>query len=297
MSDLIVSEEEFEFLALNPVVASTRSPAVTYVAGLDSPNSKRVMTGALRKVAGLLNSEINRLDWSTLRYDHAVLIRDKLLEHGLSAHSVNLCITAIRGVARESWRLGLLSHEELCRIQEVKHVKISRRPKGKMVSAERLQEMTAWIRKPRDRAIWFLLLCGLRRSEVCSLQFCDLDAGKLTVIGKGNKERLVPLPAKALGAVNAWIEKRGDADGPLFPGRSRNGSISPNTVYALVKSLGASEFSPHDLRRTFITRLLDERDSATVAHLAGHESVDTTRRYDHRADDRAAEAMASFEIV
>lgn len=295
MSDLIVSEAELAFLS--QPTRREQSAAVTYVAGLDSPNSKRVMRGALRKVARLLNSEINRLDWSCLRYEHVILIRNALSDQGLSAHSTNLCITAMRGVAREAWRLGQLAHEDLCRIQEVKHVKISRKPAGKLIPLERLQEITEWLHTSRDRAVWFLLLCGLRRSEVVGLQLGDLDGNKLTVIGKGNKERTVPLPDEAMAAVRAWIDERGDADGPLFPGRSKGGALSPNTVYALVKRLGAQDFSPHDLRRTFITRLLDEQDSATVAHLAGHESVDTTRRYDHRADKRAAEAMASFKIV
>jgi integrase len=120
-------------------------------------------------------------------------------------------------------------------------------------------------------------------------------------VGKGNKERIVPLPAAAVAALSAWLEVRGAAPGPLLcPVRGSTVTVRRMSAQAVMTALlrraaesGVPHLSPHDLRRSYITGLLRAgADLSTVQRLAGHASVTTTTRYDRRGDDEKAKAVA-----
>jgi site-specific recombinase XerD len=166
----------------------------------------------------------------------------------------------------------------------------------------------------RDRAILGVLSRGgLRRAELVALDLADFTEsakgeGSLSVQGKGNKERLVPLANGALDVVKDWIVVRGSEPGPLFLPVAKGGTIgtkrlSTQSIYGLLRRMAeradsVAEFSPHDLRRTAGSEMLDAgADLSVVADILGHASVEVTRRsYDRRGEKamRKAAALVSF---
>lgn len=151
----------------------------------------------------------------------------------------------------------------------------------------------------RDRAILELLYSsGLRVSELTGLAVADLDLtdGMVRVMGKGSKERIVPLGSRAAAAVEAYLNERGTSppDAPLFL-NTRGNRIGRQSVDALVKrwSLAIETFrrvSPHTLRHTFATHLLEGGgDLRSIQELLGHASLSTTQKYTHVSLDRLLE--------
>ncbi len=149
----------------------------------------------------------------------------------------------------------------------------------------------------RDRAIVLLLLdTGIRLGELVSLSVGDVDLieGRCRVMGKGSRERVVPLGGRARRAVRMSLVARGplSADDPLFVGR-RGARLTPRAVQLLVRRLGrASGFSgrcsPHVLRHSFARAFLTNGgDVFSLQRILGHSpaSLQVTRRYVRLLDD------------
>ena len=143
----------------------------------------------------------------------------------------------------------------------------------------------------RDRAILELLYSsGLRVSELVGLNSnqLDLDLGIVRVMGKGRKERIVPVGVKAIEATKSYLEKRGTVrgDGPIFV-NSFGGRLTARSVGRLIKKYTRHsgifrKVSPHSLRHTFATHLLDAgADIREIQEMLGHSSLSTTQRYTH----------------
>lgn len=155
----------------------------------------------------------------------------------------------------------------------------------------------------RDRAIVELLYSsGLRVSELTELDWCavDLEQRMVRVLGKGNKERLVPYGRPAAEALAAWAEFYPDVHPqfhapsghePVFLGK-RGRRIDPRTVRKIVDKKTAhagiaAGVHPHTLRHTFATHLLEQgADLRTIQELLGHASLASTERYTHLDIDR-----------
>jgi integrase/recombinase XerC len=143
----------------------------------------------------------------------------------------------------------------------------------------------------RDRAILELLYSsGLRVSELVGLNSnqLDLDLGIVRVMGKGRKERIVPVGVKAIEATKSYLEERGmvRGDGPIFV-NSLGGRLTARSVGRLIKKYTRHsgifrKVSPHSLRHTFATHLLDAgADIREIQEMLGHSSLSTTQRYTH----------------
>ncbi|MGQ9775600.1 MAG: tyrosine recombinase XerC [Thermodesulfobacteriota bacterium] len=143
----------------------------------------------------------------------------------------------------------------------------------------------------RDRAILELLYSsGLRVGELVNLNLNHLDftLGIVKVLGKGRKERIVPVGSKALEALRLYLEKRMDKgpDSPLFI-NLRGGRLTARSVGRLIKKYTDSsgivrKVSPHTLRHTFATHLLDSgAEIREIQEMLGHSSLSTTQRYIH----------------
>jgi len=151
----------------------------------------------------------------------------------------------------------------------------------------------------RDQAILELLYSsGLRVSELTGLNIGDLDLtdGMVRVMGKGGKERIVPVGSVACGILRACLAERKAAlpNEPLFLG-SRNRRISRQRVAEIIRrwATGIETFrpiTPHTLRHTFATHLLEGgSDLRSIQELLGHSSLSTTQKYTHVSLDRLLE--------
>jgi len=141
----------------------------------------------------------------------------------------------------------------------------------------------------RDRAIFELLYsCGLRISELTALNLVNLDRQQalVRVLGKGRKERIVPVGGKAIEALQDYLDTRPEArdDDPLFL-NARDGRLTPRSVQRnlkkhLIKSGVLTQATPHSLRHSFATHLLDGgADLRAIQELLGHASLSTTQKY------------------
>jgi integrase/recombinase XerD len=157
----------------------------------------------------------------------------------------------------------------------------------------------------RDRAMLGLLYAsGLRVSELINLRPLDLDLqrGVVRVFGKGRKERLVPLHQKAIAELQAYLDSCRPQFGPVedrvFLNRSGQG-LTRQAVWKLIKRYALQagiqcELSPHTLRHSFATHLLEGgADLRTVQLLLGHSDLAATELYTHVRSDRLAEIFAA----
>jgi site-specific recombinase XerD len=217
-------------------------------------------------------------------------------------------------VLKAAWNLGQIPTEEYHRAVNLPPVRGESLPRGRALSPGELralfhvcaQDGTA--AGARDAALLAVLYgSGLRRSESVALDVKDYEweTGALTVrSGKGNKARVGYASRGARAALEKWVLVRGDGEGPLLVPVLKSGRIvyrrmTDQAVLAVLlkraRQAGVKHFSPHDLRRSFISDLLDAgADISTVQKMAGHANVTTTTRYDRRgeaAKQKAAELL------
>lgn len=153
----------------------------------------------------------------------------------------------------------------------------------------------------RDRALLELLYAsGLRASEICTLNIGDLTEEFVRVKGKGSKERLVPVAASAVRAIDAYLLQRTDQKVPaLFVSRSgkRLDRVAIwNRVKLHAKSAGLlKRISPHTLRHSFATHLLENgADLRIIQEMLGHASIATTDRYTQVSTKHLTDAFDRF---
>ena len=159
----------------------------------------------------------------------------------------------------------------------------------------------------RDRALLELLYsCGLRVSEACNLTFSQvfLDEGFVRVLGKGSKERLVPMSPEAVDRIRDYlpirheiIPKQGQAD-YLFLSRERS-AITRQMVFTLLKKLAKTagitkKISPHTFRHSFATHLLEGgANLQAIRDMLGHADIGTTEIYTHIERSRLRDEILS----
>jgi len=157
----------------------------------------------------------------------------------------------------------------------------------------------------RNRAIFETLYsCGLRVSELSGMNLFDVDFTKsvIRVLGKGDRERIVPIGRKALEAIKDYRQRLREESGiseetnaPLFLNKNQ-GRLTVRSIGRILdktaKECGLlTPVSPHALRHTFATHMLDAgADLRVVQELLGHKSLSTTQKYTHVSIDRLMEA-------
>ena len=302
------------------VVPDSQNPALVYLAGLASTKSRSTMVCALRSVARILGAPpgpgvtpLRAIPWHLLRYQHAAAVQAKLVEPGAdgkpaSPTTARHRMAALRGTLKAAWLLGLMSGDDYERTKHLSPVAGERLLAGRMLSIDEIGALFAQceapgIRNARDGAILALLCAGLRRFEVVGLDLSSFvdSTGSVRFVGKRNKERIVRLPPGSLRMVKRWLEYRGAEPGPLVLPIDVRGTahmrrcgdtVIPDMLAALGKAAGLAHFTAHDFRRTLISQLLHMGvDVSTIARNVGHQSVDTTARYDRRPEETAAAAM------
>ncbi len=230
------------------------------------------------------------VDTRTVR---AFLVR--LHERGLDAVTIARKLAAVRSWFRFLVRRGVLERNV------AREVRGPRTPK-KLVSFLPVDEAAVLMdarpaggpERPRDAAVLELLYAsGLRVSELAGLDLDDVDRARQTVrvLGKGRKERIVPYGGRAASALAAHLASRGDDRGPLFANR-RGGRLTVRSIHSIVRRRALAcgitrRVSPHTLRHTFATHLLDAgADLRMIQELLGHSRLSTTQRYTHVGTDQ-----------
>jgi integrase/recombinase XerC len=170
---------------------------------------------------------------------------------------------------------------------------LDRRDLDELLDGPAPEDEPAWRRRRDDAVLEILYGSGVRVSELCTLQLdqLDLDAGAITVWGKGAKARRVPLSEPAVTALAAWLGVRPDVVDPevgaVVFANERGKPLTPRDVRRILDRRSPTPTHPHALRHTFATHLLDGgADLRAVQELLGHSDVATTQRYTHVSRDR-----------
>jgi site-specific recombinase XerD len=269
------------------------NPAKVYLASLNSPVSRRSMYCAIKVLAELLTSDDSldplQLPWEKLDYALTTALRARLASSGRKRTTINLYLSALKGIFRAAFNLELINADKYQRLMSIKSVtgEDLSAAAGRQLSQEELRQLFATCEKDksptgiRDRAILALLYgYGLRREEIVKLDLSHYTALELKLIihGKRSKSRTGYLTPETAYALNTWLDMRGMGPGALFlpirkndaithSRKSRGGQRIParltaQAIYYIIDKRtlesGINEkTTPHDFRRTFISDLLD----------------------------------------
>ena len=244
--------------------------------------------------------------WASIDASTLSIYLRSLRERNISPVTVSRKLSAARGFFKYLQKEGLVASSPMAYIDNPK--KSETLPKA--LSNDEIERILATMTPPgdpmdtRDLAmIELLYACGLRVSELVSLRLGDLnlDEGYLRCIGKGNKERVVPIGDKAVEAVRNYLTAcrpalvKNPSERALFLNR-RGKALSRQWFWAMIKKradrAGLSvSVSPHSIRHSFATNLLTGgADLRSVQELLGHADVSTTQVYTHLSDQRLREA-------
>jgi integrase len=300
-----------------PLELESDNPAVVYLESL-SPGSYWAVRHSLETIAEILAGEDAdpwTFPWERLTYAHTARVRREIVARYAPA-TVNRMLSALRGVLKNAWRLGLMDGDEYQRAVAVENIRARVQPKGEAVSQNQvaaLFRVCAGDESPagrRDAAIFAVLYGGgLRRAELCGLDLSDFDSEdcSLTVrSGKGRRDRTVYLPEAVCERVKAWVEIREDEPGPLFTPVRMTGEVPISRLrgeslwYVLKrrqKQAGLRGVTPHGFRRSYISSMLEAGvDLLTVQELVGHADAVTTARYDRRGEGPRRRAVQAFGL-
>ena len=299
-----------------------RNPLTLYLTRL-APSSQLTMRYVLQDAADRLGFEdlnLEDIDWHLLQPEHVVALVAALREDGYAPNTSSLYVNAVRGVMNEAWRMSLISQDHLLKMRSVKAAAGTRLGQGRNLRRTLIREMLdvcAADPRPqglRDAAVIGLLYgSGMRKSESVNLDLeqINFDQRSLRVIGKGNKELIKYAPDWAFAKLRAWLEfrreqlKEGEQDDTFLFNRIRRGShitrerITKHAIYYIARQRGDQvgvKIMPHDFRRSFITRVIEEHDLSIAQKLAHHTNTQTTASYDVRDDNERRRAVDRFDL-
>ena len=219
-----------------------------------------------------------------------------LLDAGMAASTVKRAVSALKGLYRFLVREGRVESNP-CSTLSLPKVPERLPDVLSVAQAEELlsQEFPATPAGLRDHAMLEVLYgCGVRASELVALDVADvmLDEGCLRVVGKGDKERIVPISGLAARAVATYLQegrpalaRNGKLEGALFL-NARGGRLSRQTLHAVVTraglGIGIANLHPHTLRHSFATHMLEGgADLRVIQDILGHADISTTQIYTH----------------
>lgn len=295
-----------------------RNPYLVYLGGLDKA-SRSTMVSAARKAVSVLSSDKTddpeTFPWHEIDYAVVMRLRQLLCERELASRTIDKILSLVRGVMRQTWLLNYISDDTFHKILEVKPLNDQRLPVGRYVERNEVAALLKICREEdsvcglRDAAlIAFLVGAGLREKEAVKLSCADYNAKTKTVkvrFGKKRKQREAYLLNIFSVVIDRWFEMYGASeDAPMIPRIAPMGSIirpfryvSTQAVHlALAKRAAKAKigksFTPHDLRRTFITHQLERGvDPLRLARAVGHENPSTTMLYDRRTAESDRQAI------
>lgn len=230
-------------------------------------------------------------DWNNLDARRLRALIVQLHRKGQSSRSLSRLLSAIRGFYQYLIREGVCQHDPANGVSAPKGQK--QLPKN--LDVDRTTQLLDGAVEDdfialRDQAMLELFYSsGLRLSELVGLDIVDLDLkdGLISVRGKGNKRRIVPVGSKAREAMERWLPQRVLAaqDDAVFIGQSGR-RLTPRAIQLRVREAGVRELGqhlhPHMLRHSFASHMLEtSRDLRAVQELLGHADIATTQIYTH----------------
>ena len=297
------------------------SPSNRYLMSLRSKNSRRTMGSILNNIVKIFGAQTHsQFDWLSIEPTDVDIIIEHVREiKQLKPTTVNLYVNALRGVFKAAYINNQLSTEAYEKLRSVKFYKGSRlarnrEPIGKDVLKAVIDTCDDSPLGVRDAAIISLMAnCGLRRDEVVNLTVSQYnrEVGKMNVIGKGDKERVIPVPQKVRTRINRWIDTvRTHQEGYLFcrvrrwgkVDNSFNRPITGQAIYNMLETRSLSlpdnmKIKPHALRRFCGTNLLKNgHDIALVKDVLGHADIKTTQVYIDTTDEEMRNAIDELDI-
>lgn len=289
-----------------------KNPALLYLLTMSTNQSREKVARTLNQIAREFGaSNFLSMTWENL--DQALVLglktRWEILEK--SPATINFALTVLRGVFKQMWLQETISDRTYNAVQAIRRTRGSRELRGRALTPAESSNIISFCEASgdakglRDAAIFALGIgCGLRRSEICTLKVSDIqpEDRSIVLIGKGNKTRRVFCNTEVWAHLNAWLAERKrfvtdeKTSVTVFCSILKGGHIKPqqpltdDAIYRMMidraHALGIENFSPHDLRRTYATRLFQMGGDANLVRRAmGHASVLTTPRYDRRSDD------------
>ncbi|TDX23715.1 site-specific recombinase XerD [Modicisalibacter xianhensis] len=252
---------------------------------------------------------------------------DELLAHlrdlELAGATRNSYRALLRGVAKEAWKLQLMSHETFELIKSVSSIRYKKLPGGK-AHPERVIRALLDVCDAKDDArshrdglmIALMATTGPRRAEVSGIQMSDIDfhTHEIRITGKGNKDRIIQVPGSVWDRLTVYVHRfRGDKPGALFTpiwNKRKNPDVvakglstaSINSRIDVIRKqaegLTGITIAPHDLRRTFATDLFNAGMALRELQiLLGHASMSTTETYvfDESSEYRAKAATINAD--
>ena len=297
------------------------SPSNRYLMSLRSKNSRRTMGSILNNIVKIFGAQTHgQFDWLSIEPTDVDIIIEHLREiKQLKPTTINLYVNALRGVFKAAYINNQLSTEAYEKLRSVKFYKGSRlarnrEPIEKDVLKAVIDTCDDSPLGVRDAAIISLMAnCGLRRDEVVNLTVSQYnrDIGKMNVIGKGDKERVIPVPKKVRTRINRWLDTvRTNHEGYLFcrvrrwgkVDNSLNKPLTGQAIYNMLETRSLSlpdnmKIKPHALRRFCGTNLLKNgHDIALVKDVLGHADIKTTQVYIDTTDEEMREAIDGIDI-
>ena len=245
-------------------------------------------------------------EWAELTADHFRRYLFNCGKRGLARPTIRLHFAALRSFfrfleQRKGLKVNPLKAVQLPKLDRKLPVVLTGKQIDELLSAplrvERQSRAPRWM-PARDAAILELFYSsGLRLAELVSLNVEDIDpfTESVRVLGKGRKERVVPVGAPALEAIQRYRHEAGVQQGPLFLSKVRARIAARNVDLVLRRYLQHTSIpvhvSPHKLRHSFATHLLDAgADLRSVQALLGHASLSTTQIYTHVTIERLKSA-------
>ncbi|MCC4263364.1 tyrosine recombinase XerC [Oceanimonas baumannii] len=238
-------------------------------------------------------TELQLSDWRQLSVSHARGLATRMHKQGLSPRSIAARLSALRSFCDWLVLTGMLAANPAKGVSAPKQG----RPLPKNLDVDELHQLMnldeADPLAVRDRAIMELMYSsGLRLAELVALNLGDVQftERQVRVIGKGNKERILPVGRMALDWLQQWLSVRGELAGPdelaLFVSKQRR-RITHRSVQLRLAKRGqqqalSSHVHPHKLRHSFATHMLESSgDLRAVQELLGHADLATTQIYTH----------------
>lgn len=297
--------------AVGPAASAdpAQNAGVLYLLTLGTKQSREKVKRLLNAVAQEFGyANLAECEWGKMRAVHILAKKAKMEQEGKAPATINLLVSVLKGVAKQAWSLDQMSDHDKAVILSLKGARGSRASASEGRALEPNESSKLFgscdidtTHGLRDALVIALgIASGLRRTEIASIQIKDLDeeAGLIRVIGKGNKLRNIYPSETVWSLIRRWRIIRGEGGCSNLFCAIRKGDhlitakpISGNSVYQILRrrgtAAGVRNFTPHDMRRTFATRMFESGADINIVRKAlGHSSILTTQRYDKRGEEQ-----------